>query len=137
MFQNSGKLGSFYTTNWKEKSPYQTETSQDRGSGISQKDYGEVLIDENGIPYRDIRIRRSSAMSENPVDISFQREYDTDNRMYKKAIKKELHNPSFYHGFYTGKNYMTGEPTINGYTQEQVDSLTTHFDKLYGTPVVK
>lgn len=32
---------------------------------------------------------------------------------------------------------MTGEPIINDYTQEQVDSLTTHFDKLYGTPVVK
>lgn len=127
MFQNSGQLGSFYTTDWKRNNSYQTETSQDRGGGISQKDYGEILTDENGVPYRDVRTRRSSVLSENPVDVSFEREYDTNSKMYKKAVKRGWRNP----GMFTTNNQAYG------YTPEQVDSLTTHFDKLYGTPVVK
>lgn len=126
MFQNSGQLGSFYKTDWNRKDSYQTETAQDRGGGTSQKDYGEVLIDENGIPYRDVRIRRSGMLTENPVDVRFEREYDKNNRNYKKMQRRGWYEP-----------YFPENPDSWSHTVEQTDSLKTHFDKLYGTPVVK
>jgi hypothetical protein len=47
--------------------------------------------------------------------------------MYKKAVKRGWRDPGMF---------TTNDRTY-GYTPEQVDSLTTHFDKLYGTPMVK
>lgn len=70
----------------KTGSPY-TLNSQNRGGG-NTSDYGEIITDENGLSYRDVRDTNwNTAFGE--LSQSYHREY-VPNKAYKKLLNVDL-----------------------------------------------
>ena len=89
-----------------------TLSGLNRGGGGYTSDYGDVVEDENGLSYRDVRDTDwNSAFGR--LSQSYHREY-VPNRAYKRAIKR---------GF---------KPIYDEYTPQQTDSLKTVFDEKFG-----
>lgn len=83
-----------------------------RGGGGDTSDYGNIVEDENGLLYRDVRDTDwNSAFGR--LSQSYHREY-VPNKAYKRAIKR---------GF---------KPIYDEYTSQQKDSLKTVFDEKFG-----
>ena len=89
-----------------------TLSSFNRGGGGNTSDFGEIVTDENGLSYRDVRDTDwNTAFGE--LSQSYHREY-VPNKAYKKAIKR---------GF---------KPIYDNYTPQQTDSLKTAFNSNFG-----
>ena len=84
---------------------------QTRNGGGKVSNYGELLTDNNGLSYRDVRNTYwNTAFGK--LNTDFYREY-VPNKAYKKYVTKN------------------GEP-VKEYTPAERDSLTTVFNKNFG-----
>lgn len=123
MFQNSGKL-----YGWNNLEAHSSPIISER-IGVTQQDWGDVQTDDNGLQYRDIRIRQKEALG-NDFSTEITRIYNPNQKGYKRAIKKGLipHMSSSERTEF-GK---VGDRSNIGYTKEQADSLHNVFNERFG-----